>query len=447
MYKGLFILVVMVMTLVYSSVSSAYEFIPELGLRVELHDNARQSANNAEDDVSYQPYAGFQFINEGERLFASVDFLAEYERYQDTFDDDTRLYIDAYLGFGIIPGRLIWNLQDSATIQRINALGFDLPDNTQRVNVLATGPELYYERNVWRTIAKAQVSQVSYEESKEFDASGLSASISLYRDLNSYSSLGLSLSYNENEYDELSTFVLPPFPGSTATTTFTQSDYEVSKYAIVYNRELPYGRLIAKVGQNSLDNGADTIDEAYYDLSLVYDAGASVVAGLTISSELTDPIVNSFNPDDTRIRVDGIRAPRRLGTNDNQSYHLMEQLALDVRYEAGRYHPQAQVFSTTRDYYGVEPEEEEFGVRGSLLIDLTERSGVALSASRTKLDYVNRATEDTNTNLEIAYNYELLDGINLQAGYGRNKRTSNLGNRDGDDNIFFLEINYIGEAR
>ncbi len=447
MYKGLSTLVIAMMTLVYASASYAYEFIPELGLRVELHDNARQSAAGAEDDISYKPYAGFQFTNEGERLYASIDLLAEYERYQDTFDDDTRLYIDAYLGFGIIPGRLIWNLQDSATIQRINALGFDLPDNTQRVNVLATGPELYYERNVWRTIAKAQVSQVTYEESDEYDASGLSASVSLYRDLNTYSSLGLSLSHNENEYDELSTFLIPVLPGSTATTSFTQSDYEVTKYAIVYNRDLPYGRLVAKVGQNSLDTGADSIDEAYYDLRLVYDAGASLVAGLTLSSELTDPIVNSFNPDDTRVRIDGIRAPNRLGTNDNQSYHLSEQLALDVRYEAGRYHPQAQVFSNSRDYYGVEPEEEEFGVRGSLLIDLTERSGVTLSASRSKLDYVNLATEDTNTNLEIAYNYEILDGINLQAGYGRNKRTSNLGNRDGDDNIFFLEINYIGEAR
>jgi len=70
-----------------------------------------------------------------------------------------------------------------------------------------------------------------------------------------------------------------------------------------------------------------------------------------------------------------------------------------------------------------------------------------LSASRTKLDYVNLDTEDTNTSLEIAYNYEILDGINLLAGYGREKRSSNLGNRDGDDNIFFLEINYLGEAR
>ncbi len=447
MSKWLSSVVIAILVLFYSSLLPAYEFIPELGLRVELHDNARQTTNNAQDDISYQPYAGFQFINEGERLYASVDFLAEYERYQDTFDDDTRLYIDAYLGWGIIPGRLIWNLQDSATIQRINALGFDLPDNTQRVNVLATGPELYYERNVWRTIAKAQVSQVTYEESDEYDASGLSASVSLYRDLNAYSSLGLSVSYNENEYDELSTFLIPVLPGSTATTSFTQSDYEVTKYAIVYNRELPYGRLIAKVGQNSLDSGADTIDEAYYDFRLTYDAGASLVAGLTISSELTDPIVNSFNPDDTRIHLEGILAPSRLGTNDNQSYHLREQLALDLRYEAGRYHPQAQVFSTSRDYYGVEPEEDEFGVRGSLLIDLTERSGVTLSASRTKLDYVNLATEDTNTSLEIAYNYEILDGVNLQAGYGREKRTSNLGNRDGDDNIFFLEINYLGEAR
>lgn len=433
--------------LVCTTISSAYEFTPELGLRVELHDNAFQSANDAEEDISYQPYAGFKFVNEGERLYASIDFLVEYEKYQDTFDDDTRLFIDAYLGWGIIPGRLIWNLQDSASIQRINALGFDLPDNTQRVNVLATGPELYYERNVWRTIAKAQVSQVTYEESDEFDASGLSASVSLFRDLNAYSSLGLSLSYSENEYDELSTILIPVLPGSTATTTFTQSDYEVTTYALVYNRELPYGRLIAKVGQNSLDDDAETIDEAYYDLRLVYDAGSSLVAGLTVSSELTDPIVNSFNPDDTRIRLDGIRAPNRLGSNDNQSYHLLEQLALDIRYEAGRYHPQVQVFNTSRDYYGVEPEEDEFGVRGSLLIDLTQRSGVTLSASRTELDYVNLDIEDTNTNLEIAYNYEILDGITFQAGYGRNKRSSNLGNRDGDDNIFFLEINYLGEAR
>ena len=214
-----------------SSISAAYEFIPELGIRLELHDNALQSANNAEDDISYQPYAGFKFVNEGERFYASIDFLAEYEKYQDTFDDDTRLYIDAYLGWGIIPGRLIWNLQDSASIQRINALGFDLPDNTQRVNVVATGPELYYERNVWRTIAKAQVSQVAYEESDEYDATGVSASVSLYRDLNAYSSLGLSLAYTENEYDELSTILIPVLPGSIQTTTFTQSDYEVSTYA------------------------------------------------------------------------------------------------------------------------------------------------------------------------------------------------------------------------
>ncbi len=446
MYKVLFTVGV-AMLIFIAPLSNAYELIPELGIRVELHDNARQASSGAEDDISYQPYVGFQFTNEGERLFTSINFRAEYERYQDTFDDDTRLYADAYLGFGIIPGRLIWNLQDSATVQRINALGFNLPDNTQRVNVLATGPEIYLERNVWRTIAKAQVSQVTYEESDEYDASGLSASISLYRDLNEYSSLGLSISYNENEYDELSTFLIPILAGSTATTTFTQSDYDVSKYAVVYQRELPYGQLTAKAGHNSLDNGKETLDEPYYDLRLVYDAGANLVAGLTLRSQLTDPIVNSFNPDDTRIRKEGIAAPTRLGTNDNQSYHLMDELALDLRYEAGRYHPQVQLFSTTRDYYGVEPEEEEFGVRGSLLIDLTERSGVTLSASRTKLDYVNLATEDTNTGFEFAYNYQILDGINLQAGYGLSRRTSNLGNRDGDDNIFFLELNYTGEAR
>jgi len=428
----------------------AYDLVPELGLRIEVHDNPSQS-NFGSSDIAILPYAGLELLHEGERLVASIDAKIEYERYLDsTFRDDTRLYGDAYLGFSIIPGRLIWNLQDTASIQTIQPFGFVLPDNTQGVNVIATGPELYFESGVWQVVAKGQVSQVSYETSNAFDATGFAGSGSITRELNAYSSLGLSVSFYENEYDELSILrILDPAnfgTNLTSTVTFQQTDYEVIKYAAVYSRELPYGQLVAKVGQNALDTGAEEIEELYYDVRLNYFGGGSLSGGATARAELVDPIINSFNPQYSKLKTfaQGIEPPTSLGIISNPSYFELEEQALFLAYDLGRYHPEARFFRQDSNYFSIEPSTEQAGLRLNLEVELNSRSALDFSLASINIDYPAVAIEDDFFELELSYAYELFEGINVQAGYGYIDRSSNVSGRGGDDNVVFFEISYTG---
>lgn len=429
----------------------AYEIVPEVGLRVEFHDNPSQSALGGDSDIALLPYGGLKIMHEGERLVASIDVQLEYERYQDsTFSDDTRLYADAYLGFSIIPGRLIWNIQDTATIQTIEPFGFVLPDNTQGVNVLATGPELYWESGVWRLVAKGQLGQVLYEESRAFDAQGLNASLSVTRELNSYSSLGLSVSYYENEYDELSVLrILDPAnfgTNSTSTITFLQSDYEVIKYAGTYSRELPYGQLVAKLGYNTLSTATEDFDEPYYDVRLSYFGGGSLSGGATIRSELVDPVISSFNPEHSKLIAfeEGLEPPTSLGIISNPSYYLLEEQAIFLAYDVGRYHPEIRFFRQNSDHYGIEPSTDQTGFQFELEVELNSRSELNFLARGNTIDYTEVGIEDDLLELEFSYGYELFEGITVEAGYAYRDRSSNVDARGADDNIVFFEINYTG---
>jgi hypothetical protein len=81
----------------------------------------------------------------GETLQAVIAGSLAYNRYTGVdFDPNLSTNFGAELTWQLLPGRVLWTLEDFATEQPIDIFASGRPDNVQNANVFATGPVFLY---------------------------------------------------------------------------------------------------------------------------------------------------------------------------------------------------------------------------------------------------------------------------------------------------------------
>lgn len=123
------------------------------GYRVEHSDNIRRVATNQENEVIHSLLAGVTYQDRSPALDLRLAPAVELLKYQDnTFDDETRLTLDAVALWTIAPQRFTWTFEDNARQVRIDPTAPDTPANTALANYLNTGPDFYLRFNPVNTL-------------------------------------------------------------------------------------------------------------------------------------------------------------------------------------------------------------------------------------------------------------------------------------------------------
>lgn len=285
MRKPLWVAVSLMSVVVAATPAQAREVIPVIGLKVEDHSNIKRLQENEVGDTVVSPYVGIEYEEETGDYTAFVDARVDFENYVDeVFDNRTFYEVDAYLDWNIQPGRFTWAVEDYADQYRINIQAPDTPENTQNVNVFATGPDLLLSAGAWEVLLKGRVGNVTYSKDA-VDNNRLIMAGSAKRAINDYSALSLDSTLSVIDYD--SDYL---------------DDYKVITTGLRYGRDLPYGKFDGAVGYNGFDfDSRSDKNDPYFDVNLKLDLSGSSTFNFSGAFKLTDLALEAFNPLYTRL--------------------------------------------------------------------------------------------------------------------------------------------------
>ena len=409
----------------------AYTLVPSIGINVETHSNVKKAEASEVEDTIIKPYFGFEIADQTDLFLIDMDVRLEQERYQDkTYADTETPDINAYLGWKILPARLLWSIEDSATRKLIDAKASATPDNSQNINVFSTGPDILFATDAWKAVVKLRYNDASFSESAN-DSTALTSSLFLNRELNSYSRLGGVFYHQDTDYD-----------------SSLNDDYKLSQMYFLYDRDMPFGDFQLKLGSNSLSNELDDKTEPYGLVRLRYYSASSLTAGASYRTRFSDPGANLSTPAITTLEnmEVGQISSGLISSSTADPYH-QDDFNLYIAYAAGMYYSKFNYFTESNDYFGQQDQRDMEGVAIDLGVRLSSGLGLSFVAWRTQSEFIESYIDETTDNFSLKLDYKLANGLFLNLGVGRELKDSSDPTREYEDEIVFAGIGYRGEER
>lgn len=137
-----------------SGSAHAFRVDYQVDLGVERNDNLFFTPDNKVRTTILRPGLGFVLTEESSTWQAEFSGRAEYLHYQEGgYDDNFEGVLAGRLNWVAIPERLHFTLEDNLSVQPVDVLRPDVPDNRQQINVLSVGPTLFFD--IGRTLKGA----------------------------------------------------------------------------------------------------------------------------------------------------------------------------------------------------------------------------------------------------------------------------------------------------
>lgn len=152
---------------------------------VERDDNVLLTDTHPFAATVLRPGLGFTATHAGAALALDLTGRVEQTRYDDTrFHDHVDTTLDARATWTAIPRRLRLEWNDSLSVQPVDPLAADAPDNRQQVHVTSLGPTLSFGRDDgWRGDAGARWVRSTADVTRIFDADRLDLTVRTERRL------------------------------------------------------------------------------------------------------------------------------------------------------------------------------------------------------------------------------------------------------------------------
>jgi hypothetical protein len=122
----------------------AAQFDYSLYAGVEHSNNINLSHENPISEDVLIPGLNFTYEQQGSTLQANVFGALEYHDYtHGKFDNQTQTQLAGQANWTMLPQRLDFSVEDFASVQPVDSLASNSPDNQQQTNVIALGPTLH----------------------------------------------------------------------------------------------------------------------------------------------------------------------------------------------------------------------------------------------------------------------------------------------------------------
>ncbi len=160
-------------------------FVMTLDLGVEHSDNPGRFSPRGPDDTVLVPRASFDLDRSGEQWRARGSGFAEY-RFSTTgdFEDELRANLALRADRSLRPAGLEWTFQNVASVEPVDLLASDSPENRQQTNVFMTGPNWQLRPGApTRAVIDARYVNSWAEDNDEFDSDRLQFSTRVLRQI------------------------------------------------------------------------------------------------------------------------------------------------------------------------------------------------------------------------------------------------------------------------
>lgn len=361
----------------------------------------------------------FTLLREEGRLHADVDLDLSYFEYQDdTYGGEVVGMAQADLRYLFVPGRFEWVLLDSFGQSVIDPFSPVTPDNRENFNYVTTGPDFTMRLGSAGSLTLfGRYSATQFEDSN-LDDERLLAGVSFGRELSARSSLSLNVTSETIEFDD-------PLAGT---------DFDRRSAFLRYETEGARTRIAAEAGYTELefDGPVGTSSSPLFELEISRDVSARSSLTLRGAIESSDA--------STALRGGEIGGgfPGQVSTGDPfETRHL----SLGWNFAAQR----------TDLFVSVGYEEE--GYETTTLLDrerqlyqalvsrrITPRFSIRAQALHYRTDFSFASQEDDETQLGLAFDWNLAGRLYLLLDLEQFERNSTNPLSEFDEQRAFLRL-------
>ena len=202
----------------------------------------------------------------------NIDGDIEFRRYMDdVFDDDTVGFLNANLGLKFVEDVLTWNVENSFAHTKFDPFAPETPQNRERVNVIATGPELTVRIGPSVSLgASARLGRNIFSETNA-DNDSLRGLVFLEKALSRNRRVSLNVSANRVGFDN----------------DGTTRDFDRQAVFVGFSSQNSRGSVDISIGHNKLDRSGQTNSGGYVDIAVVRQLSNRVRFDLTAGESLT----------------------------------------------------------------------------------------------------------------------------------------------------------------
>ncbi|MBS3804743.1 MAG: outer membrane beta-barrel protein [Oleiphilaceae bacterium] len=399
-----------------------------VGLDNRFTDNARLTSGNEQSDIETTARVGIDWTSDPGRCNASVGGSLGYSVWLDsTFDPEARADLGAAGDCEIARG-LIWEVSDNIRQVTDNTRNPDTPANRSTKNVFSTGPT--YTLPLTRRdqlLLSARYQNTQFLEGNNDDDGQVNVN-----DLDSDRIIG-SVSWN-HLFDETTTAGINLRADRAELDNQVEIDTDTAR--VTFSKAWPTTQMSGAVGVSEIETTAGGVsrssDGVVGNLSLNRQINPTADVYVDFSRELTDQTSDfdirfgefSFNLQETSVVEVTL-----LRTGLDKQFSGGSTLNLEVN-------------TSYSDYELSDNDEERYG--GSIdftrplvsQLDLT--GGLRYSVRSFDID----DTDDEFTEVDLGLSYEASESLRLSGSVGHNRRDSDNGRREYDENWVLVGITY-----
>ncbi len=419
------------------TVAQAGEFVPKFGFQIESRSNVTRGNDSGlirpvTADTVIEPYIGFLFTESIDKINAEISLQLDHQEYVDgTFSAQNFLTIDGFIDYEIVPGRFIWATEDAANTRRIVLEDPGTPDNLQTFNVFTTGPDLFFTRGANEVVLKGRLGTANYSDQLA-DNIRLLGSAALTRAVSPVTDVSLNSIASFVRFDEE-----------------FQTDYDLYAFLVRLDRDTPWGSFSLTGGYNVLDFESGFKENQPLiegSLHIGKEDGANTLT-LSAASKFSDPALDVSDPDFTRLfQTEGlgtVDSNERAGTGATDTKRV--EASFDHRGDIYGFN----IFGFSQDLdrpVSTQDSQEELGLGVNFNFSFTPNLNAWVTYFQLETDFKNSDTHIEATTPALGLNWELQRDWFVTIGAKFEEEKSNTVERNFEDEIVFVSLQYQAES-
>ena len=374
---------------------------------------------------------GFAVTEDTSTLQVNLTGRTEYRNYRtDIFDDTLDGALSGRVNWIAIPDRLSFSVEDSLSVEPVDALVPNGPGNRQQINVISLGPNLMFNWSpTWRGRAELRYINSNAEVSDIFNADHVALTLIGSRNLSASSVLSILGQARNVNFDD----------------GIEARDYRRYDLIARYTRDLNHLAYSVDAGYSRIDYHQDAgRSDPLLRAQLNWKMTPRSTMTTTVSREFSDTSSDLLRNIAMAVPVS---APESLVTGGaiiNASPYVVRSVGLDYEYNATRLRLSAGFLGQKRKYDDASLLFDQKGDSTYLGIGWTIRPSLTLDAhvDYEKLKYMSMEREDKTLRRGATLRYRMSQNWDAGLSWDRFKRDSTDPGQVVAQNVVYLSISY-----
>lgn len=399
-----------------------------IDLGMEHNDNVALSPDDGIAQRYLRAGLGFTVTENTSALQAQANGRVEYRNYEDDiFSDTTDGVLSGRVNWIAIPQRLFFTVEDSLSIQPVDALSPDGPGNRQQVNVFSAGPTLLIN---WSPSFQGQA-ELRYinsdaEISDQFNSKRVTTALRTIKELSPTRLLSANLQAQKVNFGD----------------DIVARDYDRYDLFVRYSHSLAHFDLGVDVGYSRIGyQHAESRSEPLLRADATWNPTERSHFTGAVSSQFSDTATDALTGIEPNSTL-----PDNVLTGDaviNASPYKVRSLDLGYNYTSTRLNFGVSSYVLNRNYIDSDQfDQDTHGARVDMHWLLRRALTLGLFGNSETIDYTQLNRKDDTVRLGATLRYHLARKWSVALQAERYRRGSTDPGQDVAQNIVYLSISY-----